>query len=901
MRVPAGFRVELFAAEPLVTNPTNLDVDDRGRVWVTESPNYDAPPDQFDPKGDKVIILEDTNGDGRADSRKVFFEHPALNAPMGLLLAPGRVYLSQAPYLLVLNDTNGDDRADRVDTLFSGFGKRDHGLHSAFWGPDGKLYFSMGNYGGQVRDARGVPRRDRAGNLVSGQGTPYRNGLILRCNSDGSDLETLAHNFRNQYEPAIDSYGTIWVTDNDDDGNQACRLVQAMEGGNFGFADERTGAAWTAHRTNLEPTVPERHWHQHDPGVVPNVLVTGAGSPAGLAFYEGTQFPEPYRNQPLHAEALHNVVRFYPTARTGAGYTARITPVLTSSDQWFRPVDVSVAPDGSVLLADWYDPGIGGGTAADSKKGRVYRLSYGAPRPYRFSRPRLTTPEAAAAALRSPNRYLQRAAYEKLNAWGTASEPALRALWQDPNPVVRARALWLLARLPQTGYLSQALAHPDPNLRLAGIRAARQVPGLKLPEVLHPLATDADPMVRREVALTLRFDGTEAAHTLWATLAAQHDGRDRWYLEALGIGADPFPDGRLAAWLQRAGEAWNTPAGHDLLWRARTSAALPYLARIIRAAPTPAATLRYFRAFDFHEASAQKQAVLLSLLDDPRPDVQRLALQHLDGADVPRTPAVRAALDQALRASDGTSDFVQLVQKFHLTEQVPALLALVRQLPTEPSGRDALALLWAWNQRAVLTRALTDEPTARAVLEAFRGDGRPEVLGWVRAALTDERLSPEVRKAAVRTLGSSWAGETLLLDEVRKPGFPDLLKPAAAGVLFGAYRNSIKREAERYLPKPQGKDGEALPPVYLLAYERGTAAAGRTVFGTYCRACHAAEGRGAAFGTGAGYHRGETVEGRAVPGHSVPRRRHQPRLRNDSDRNPRRRYVPRHCRVGDGR
>jgi putative membrane-bound dehydrogenase-like protein len=859
MSVPKGLVVQLFAAEPLVSNPTNLDVDERGRVWVTESGNYDASPEEFDAKGDKIVILEDTNGDGRADKRKVFYEHPSLNAPMGLALAPGRVYLAQSPNLLVLHDEDGDDRADRIDTLFTGLGRRDHGVHAPLWGPDGKLYFSMGNYGKEVRDRRGKLVVDRAGNPVQQLGQPYRNGLIFRCNPDGTGFETLAHNFRNQIEPALDSFGNLWVTDNDDDGNQSCRVNFVLEFGNYGFADERTGEAWTAYRTNLEATVPERHWHQADPGVVPNVLITGAGSPAGLLVYEGALLPPAYRRQPLHAEALHHVTRSYSTKKEGAGYTATILDLLKSTDPWHRPVDVSVAPDGSVLVADWYDPGIGGGTAADARKGRIYRVAAASSPPqgfktlaggvpYRIPRPDVGTPAMAALSLKSPNAALRRRAWERLHAWQGATEPVLNQLVASGDAVLKARAFWLLTKIRgrEDVYLKKALADPNPDIRVMGLRAVRQTEGAELLNYLRLLAYDPAPEVRRECAIALRFLDSPEANELWATLARQHDGTDRWYLEALGIGADLHADARFATWLKSVGAEWNTPGGRDLVWRMRAAAALPKLAALIRAAPDEAGTLRYFRAFDFHP-NGSKNDGLLGLLDDPRPGVVRLALQHSDAANLPRTAHLAQALDRAL-ANGSPEDFVKLSEKFGLKEKREALLALVCRNPDRQVGTDAAQLLWAWGEKRFLENSLRDDSTAIAWLTAVRSNGAPDLLAFKRTLLLDGTRSPEVRKTAVRSLGGSWSGEEALLAVVKANDFPESLKPTAASVLFGAFRNKIKREAEAYLPRPKGRDGQALPPVYLLMYEKGDAAKGQAIFARNCTVCHRAGETGVLFG-----------------------------------------------------
>ncbi|MBD2701301.1 c-type cytochrome [Spirosoma sp. BT702] len=848
MQVPKGFKVQQFAAEPLVTNPTNMDVDERGRVWVTESHNYDVAPAEFDKKGDKVVILEDVNGDGRADKRTIFFEHPGMKSPMGLLIGEDCVFLAQAPYLLTLFDTNHDDHADRIDTLFSGFGQRDHGIHAPFWGPDGKLYFSMGNNGGEVRDKHGKPILDVAGNPVNGKGNPYRNGLILRCNPDGSHLETIAHNFRNHYEPTLDSFGNLWVSDNDDDGNESVRIDYVMEYGNYGFADEITGAAWTASRTNLEKTVPARHWHQNDPGVIPTMLITGAGSPAGLCVYEGTQFPAIYQNQLLHAEALYNVVRSYTTQKQGAGYTASIRNVLKSSQQWFRPVDVSVAPDGSVMVADWYDPGIGGGTAADANRGRIYRVNYGEKATYRAPKLRFDTPEAATEALKNPNWAARRKAWASLQKMGSKAENSLQKLYQSTNSIWRARALWLLAQLPSTGitYLTQALRSSNPDLRITALRVARQQENFPF-ALCATLANDPAPEVRREWAIALRFLKTPEAAESWATLAMHHTGKDRWYLEALGIGSDLNADACFDAWQRKVGANWNTSAGRDIVWRLRSAKTLPLLGQFIRQTSNTTETLRYFRAFDFHP-SAKKNDVLLSLLDDSRPDIQRLALEHIDGSNVVRNETLNRALETALSTAGQTESYVHLIEKFHLTDKRDQLLNLVRCCASQQVGIEAMQLLWKFGEKEFVRQRLRDDKTAEAIMTALKGNGSPDALSLMSGIMLDETRPIELRKTATRLLGSSWVGERALLDEVKKKSFPDVLKPTASSVLFGAFRNEIKREAADYLPKPAGKNGEPLPPVYLLVHENGVANKGKTIFAQNCQTCHRVQQTGVLFG-----------------------------------------------------
>src|SRR5690606_14739941 len=378
IKVAEGLEAKLFASEPTITNPTNIDVDHRGRVWVCEAFNYRPKLTGNDPnpQGDRIVILEDTDGDGVSDKSTVFYQGPELNAPLGIWVMGNQAIVSQSPYVWLFTDTDGDDKADKKEIIFQGVEgeQHDHGMHSFVFGPDGKFYFNFGNEGVQIKDAQGNIIKDAFGKEVTTEN--YKQGLVFRSNPDFTDFEVLGQNFRNNYEVAVDSYGTMWQSDNDDDGNQGVRINYVMEFGNFGYTDEMTGAGWRANRTNKEAEIPEQHWHLNDPGVVPNLLQTGAGSPTGMLIYEGRLLPEVYWDQMIHSDAGPNVVRSYPVSKEGAGFTASIVNIMEGGkDQWFRPSDVCIAPDGSLMVSDWYDPGVGGHQAGDLGRGRIYRIA----------------------------------------------------------------------------------------------------------------------------------------------------------------------------------------------------------------------------------------------------------------------------------------------------------------------------------------------------------------------------------------------------------------------------------------------------------------------------------------------------------------------------------------------
>lgn len=622
-KVADGLEVSLFACEPMVRNPTDMDIDAQGRVWVCEGVNYRStfqPWGVLQPAGDRIVILEDTDGNGRADKQTTFYQGTDINAALGICVLGNKAIVCCSPNVFVLTDTDGDGRADKKEVLFSGIGgvDHDHGIHAFTFGPDGKLYFNFGNESKQLKRPDGSPVMDVEGREVAAKGKPFRNGMVLRCNIDGSDVEVLGYNFRNPYEAAVDSFGTVWQSDNDDDGNKSVRINYIMEHGNFGFYDELTGAGWHEKRSNMENDIPSLHWHQNDPGVVPNLLITGAGAPTGIAIYEGNLLPEIYRNQMLLCDAGTRLVRSYPVRANGAGYSTEPIDILTSSDAWFRPSDVCVAPDGSVFVADWNDAGVGGHNMADrdpaTMTGRIYRIAPKGSKPVPVKH-EFNTASQCVEALNSPNGATRYLAWTELHNMQSKAEGALLKDWHGKNERLRARALHLLARIPghEQKYVQQGLRDTNSDIRITALRIARALKMDVIPFV-RELAHDSDAQVRRECAIALRHNTSAQAAELWAELALQHDGKDRWYLEALGIGAQENEEKFFNRWLEVRGD-WNTPAGHDIIWRSRAPSSADYLAKLIsNPATSDAARARYFRAFDFIPPCPQKQAALVKLL-----------------------------------------------------------------------------------------------------------------------------------------------------------------------------------------------------------------------------------------------------------------------------------------------
>lgn len=858
LTVADGLQATLFASEPMMGNPTNIDIDSRGRVWVCEAYNYRPKLNPNNPQkaeGDRILILEDQNGDGRADISKVFYQGTDVNAALGVAVLGNKVIVSCSPNVFVFTDTDGDDKADKKEVLFSHVGgeQHDHAIHSFSFGPDGKLYFNFGNAGERLMDKNGNPLKDKDGKVVNDKGSVYRQGMVFRMNPDGSELEVLGHNFRNNYEAAVDAFGTIWQSDNDDDGNQGVRINYVMEYGNYGYTDEMTGAGWRSNRTNLEAEIPRRHWHQNDPGSIPNLLQTGAGSPTGMVIYEGSNLlPERFRNGMIHSDAGPNIVRAYPVTKDGAGYKASMINLLEGSrDKWFRPSDVCVAPDGSLFVADWYDPGVGGHQMGDMNRGRVYRIAPPGSA-YTVTTPELNTAEGAVKALLSPNMATRYLGWQKLAEMGATAVPALEAVYRGTDPRMKAKAFWFLAKMPGKGegYIREALKDANPDIRIAALRAARQLNGEILPAV-RQLVRDADPQVRRDAAIALRHNTAPEAAVLWAELAAQYDGKDRWYLEALGIGADAQWDTFLAAWKEKAA-AMPVAAARDIAWRARSGAALPMLAAGISDDATAASDrLKFFRAFDFIQ-DPSKENVLLSLLDNNGPNRQVIvatALRHLDPSVLARSPKAKAALDATLASLKGTQEFVTLAGRFGVTNQNPELLKIALDNANSALGVEAANMLLKSGGEPMLRKIIggTDRVKALAAVGVLGRSGSSQAMKAMEAIIADPAINAELRKEAVRRLAGGWMESEYLVGMIKGGRLPKAMEPTAAAALATTYRKDMRQEALKYLGGVPGKAG-ALPSISTLSQLKGDIAQGKKVYTTFCASCHKAGNEGAAFG-----------------------------------------------------
>ena len=383
--VPAGFKIELVAREPLVRNPCAMAFDERGRLFVGMGPQYRQPTP--DTPGDRVVLLKDSNGDGLFDESRPFAT--GFNCIQGLVWHGRDLWVANAPDLTVVRDVDGDDLADRYVLVYTDLGNLEHALHGLNWAPDGKLYMSKGNSKGLTLPGRIAPRPFRELWGVSAPpGSPDfpsprefdrdeyrrtfhdpsddwgREGGVLRCDDMGANLEIVTRGLRNPWDIGFDS-GFHWQgTDNDQ--NQGDRVFMPFFGAHFGW-----GHSWSAHWTGA-----------NHPPTVPSSGPTFHGSGTGIVFYDATQFPPAYQRVWFFNDWLRRTTFVYHPQWEGAllqPQEGAWQEFVRGGDALFRPTDLAVGPRGDLYILGWgsVEGGRWNDEGEQNNEGRVFRITHG--------------------------------------------------------------------------------------------------------------------------------------------------------------------------------------------------------------------------------------------------------------------------------------------------------------------------------------------------------------------------------------------------------------------------------------------------------------------------------------------------------------------------------------------
>lgn len=530
--VAEGLEVNLFAANPMIANPINLNWDTRGRAWVSTSSTYPhIKPGR--PPNDRIVILEDTDQDGRADQSTVFAE--GLLVPHSVMPVPGGAYVCSATEFLFLADADGDDVSDSRRVVYSGFGNADvhHMIHGLRWAPWGELYFIQSIYINSFVETPWGNRR------LNGSG-------IWRFRPENERLEVFARGMVNPWGHAFDRWGQSFATDG-----------AGGAGPHYAFPGAAFNSAVGAQR-------------------ILQGLIPGKPKNTAAEFISGRHMPERLQGSLLGNDFRANRIVRYEIKEKESGFAAaEVETILHSSHRSFRPVDIKTGPEGALYVVDWYNAIIDHGEVdfhhplRDKSHGRIWRLTAkGQPV---LKRPQLHEAEISALleALAAPEEWTRVQAKRELANRDRAQVLGALGKWEaalgeDADPLTvhrRLEALWLhgALRAPNADLLTRILASSDHHARAAAVRMVSQwLPDLSdaLP-MLARAVEDDHPRVRLEAVNALRQIGSlEAAnlalralffpvdqnidYALWLTA---RETQDQW-VPALQSGKPVF-DGKL--------------------------------------------------------------------------------------------------------------------------------------------------------------------------------------------------------------------------------------------------------------------------------------------------------------------------------------------------------------------
>jgi len=840
-RLVHGFQADLVAAEPDVRQPIAFAFDARGRLWIAEAHSY--PNRQPEGQGrDRVIILEDADGDGHFETRRVFLE--GLNLVSGLEVGFGGVWIGAAPHLLFVPDRDGDDRPDGpADVLLDGWGWQDthETLNSFTWGVDGWLYgchgvFTFSNVGAPGTSAA-QRQRIRAG--------------VWRYHPVRRAFEVFAHGGSNQWGLDFNAHGHLFMTH--------CRsfhggggTTHVIRNGHYWNQANNDYAPWISNRgpdfapglRNFLPSSARYDSGEGGAGKPGTSAVYGGHSHVGTMIYLGDNWPAAYRDS-LFTHNLHgHQINHQVNVRTGSGYETFHGghDVLFSPDPTYLPVDLQYGPDGAVYAIDWSDTQHCHNPRDeiwDRTNGRIYRVAWAATwRPARVDLGRLD--DATLAALhghasewhvRTARRLLQERAAR--GALATTALTDLRARADDrAAPVPRQlRALWTLHATGalDAARLTAALAHPDDAVRAWAVHLATEQPGhpaMPAETFARLAASDSSAHVRLALASAVPALPADARWPVASALARRsEDATDRFLPRLVWSALAPEVTADLPRALALANEtalpvvadslrwfAARQPAGREALaaevaagGSVRTLRVLAFALEAEAGLPMPAAwprlAARFAGAADPHARDAVEQLAALfgdrSVLGPVR---ARLADRNVPAAER------RRALDLLRRTGD------------------PGAVPLLAELLGDPDLRAAVIPLLG---------AAPDAPAAaQALLGAFRGLGSAER----NAALAVLTGRTELARAL---LGAVAAGSfdrrdltALHARQLRKLGDPEVNRR-----LEGVWGRTAEASTDAKATIARLRDTFRNAPVWAF-----DAAAGRRTYERLCAACHVSGG-----------------------------------------------------------
>jgi putative membrane-bound dehydrogenase-like protein len=828
MTVVDGYAVNTWAAEPAIGQPMAFAWDDRGRLWVAENHDYETRGRGFSNHGrSRILILEDTNRDGAADSRKVFME--GIVFPSALAVGFGGVFVGAPPNLLFIPDRDGDDRADveDIEVRLTGWGIQDRHevLNSFHWGPDGWLYGLQGYATtSKVRKPAGGGRLFKPGepfpdDLLQAEGVDI-NGGVWRYHPTKDRFEVVAHGFSNPWGIDYDAKGQMLIT--------ACVIPHLFHVVPGGVYHRQGGQHFNPYvYSDIQTIADHRHRSAH----------------GGARVYQSDAFPEAERGRVFMANIHEHAVLSDVLSPNGSGFTARHGEdvLLANNAQWIG-FSLEIGPDGALYVLDWHDGDICGNDVLHRDTGRIYRIS-----------------------ARETRAAFWDGRYGDLARLPDAELVDLQASRSDWHA---RRARVILQHRASNGPLAPAtydalrglfIGARDPDVRLRAMWALHVTNGWT-PESLRRALGDRDEYVRAWAVQLLSEDGSLPAGVLadFARLArSDRSAVVRLYLASALQRIDP-------------GARWAIAA--PLLARA-PDAADPNLPTMIWLAVEPLVTMNPALALDHASRSRipqiarfiARRAVDADLVEPlvavlaRRPATVRSLVQGLreglEGRfDLAAPPNWPVALDRLRRADRDTARLANdVAERFQTTESARLHLAALgdRAAPTD-RRRLALQTLAAGRRPDLVAGlpALFDEAPLR--LDAIRAAAAfdEEALGALMLARYASLTSVE-QAAAIQTMSSRPRYGRMLTEALANGTVPRADVPPhiarqlrrIVGVKFAEVWGPVE---------PNVVEDRTLSRYRLLLTERAVAAAdvrhGRALFERTCASCHVLYGEGGTIG-----------------------------------------------------
>jgi len=827
-----GFRVELVAAEPLVVDPVAMTFDEQGRLFVIEMRDYS---EQDREHLGRVRLLEDRDGDGRYDHSAIYAE--GLSWPTAIICWDGGVYVGAAPDIYYFKDTDGDGRADVRRVVYTGFGRSNvQGLLNTFqWGLDNRIHGATSSSGASV-----VPGDD-----------PQAQPLVLRGRDFAFDPRTgkiEATSGGAQHGMSFNNWGDKFVCSNSDH-IQAVMFEDRYVARNPYLAapSPRVSIAADGPQADVFRASPVEPWRivrtrLRAQGIVPGI-VEGGGKPAGyftsatgVTIYRGDAWPRSYVGWAVVGDVGSNLVHRKQLEQTGLEFIARRvdqeTEFVRSTDIWFRPVQFANAPDGTLYVVDMYREVIEHphslppiikkhlDLTSGRDRGRIYRIVYdGAP----------TSP--ASASLANADTATLVAALDRPNGWrrDTAARllyerqdrsaiPHLEQLARTGSPEGRLHALYALAGLEALTAETTLAALDDehPHVRRHAVRLAeRSADAPAVREKLYALVDDPEVRVVYQLAFSLgELSGPRRNEALAAIVRRYPD--NRWMRLAVQSSLVEGA-GEVLALLAADAKFVSTSAGRS--W-------LEALAVQIGKQQRPedvAAVIDVLQRFARDSAHKDMLRTIVQAL--AAPPGSPLAAQLTAATGGQSESVLRELFQTALTvATDEQADAAKRSEAIYRLrwgsweKARPALVALLA--PTQPAPVQTAALA---------TLAAFDDPAVGALL----------VDQW-------PRLSPSLRTQAAEILFSREAWVPALLTAVEQGRIaPGDLQPGRLPLLASHRDAKIAALARRIMEQTKASSrGEVLEKYRAALAMQGDPTRGKAAFVKHCSKCHRLEGQG---------------------------------------------------------